>query len=385
MACLQLTACVLLKVTTMTILMSVVFFLSMKTGLCIKQTGVCSPFCIGNDCITVNQDRVDFQTAEEACRDRNGELLTFRSETDESSFDILSQRLFGDFWIGLHLPAVACSNLSVPLRGYEWTSGSVHRSVFPFFSTWKDSVKVCSPRCVSLSNDQKLNERLCSDKPDGFLCRTTHKDACRAQQLSDPKVIQSSAGCSDGPCEHECTNVKGGYLCSCFRGYIPDNEDPRLCNIHCAQQKCPAICERNTNSSCFCPEGFVFSETFCEDIDECSNFGCDQECENTFGGFVCSCQEGFVLKDQVKCIKAEGGERLVVIPIAIGFVKPSTDNHTWQGASAPAGGLLWLWIFLVAAVAVFIIVIRFYVVKRQKSREQNSNQQSAAPVDNIEC
>ncbi|XP_031722621.1 thrombomodulin-like [Anarrhichthys ocellatus] len=383
MACLHFTTVVPVKVMIMTILMSVFFSPYIKTGFCLKRTVACRPFCTGSDCITVNLDRVDFQTAEEACRDKNGELMTCRSETDESTLGILSQELYGHFWIGLHLPAVSCSNLSAPLRGYEWTSDSVHRSFSPHFSPWKDSVKVCSPRCVSLSNDQKWTERLCSDKTDGFLCRTKHKDACQARELSDPNVIRSSKGCSSAPCQHTCTDVIGGYICSCSRGFIQDSKQPGKCKIHCAQQKCPAIYEGILP---YCAAGFVFSETFCEDIDECVNYGCDQECKNTFGSFVCSCREGFVLKDQVKCIKAEGSERFVVTtPIVLGFVKPATNNHTLKGSSAPAGGFLWMWIFGVVAVVLFIFVVRFYVVKRQKRREQNSNQQPTVPVDNNEC
>lgn len=363
------------QIIRMIVLISVIFLLSIKTGLCIKQTGTCRPFCTGSDCITLHQDSVDFQTAEEACRDQPGELVTFQLDEDHHILDSLSQELHGNFWIGLRLPAGACSNLSTPLRGYESASGPIHRSFIPSFSTWKDNVKVCSPRCVSLSNDQKWTERFCSDKTDGFLCRTKHKDACRAQELSDVNVFQSSEGCSSGPCEHTCTDVKGGYKCSCFRGYIPDSKNPRQCKIHCAQQKCPIVCDRN--SDCYCPDGFLKSDKFCEDMDECSMDGCDQECRNTFGSFVCSCREGFELKDQVKCIKAT--------PIVVGFVKPAATNDTLKGSSAPAGGFVWIWIFVAVAVVVFIIAMRFYVVKRQKRREQNSNQHSSAAVDNIEC
>lgn len=369
----------------MSFLMSVIFILSVKTGFSINQAGVCRPFCTGNDCITVNQDRVDFQTAEKTCRDRNGALMTFQSVADESILDIFRDELYGDFWIGLHLPAAACSNLSAPLRGYEWTSGSMQRTFLPSFSSWKDSVKVCSLHCVSLSTDGKLTERLCSDITDGFLCRTKHKDACQVGQLSDPNVILSSKGCSVGPCEHTCKDVKGGYICSCFAGHIQDDKNPGRCKMHCGQQKCTPICERGPNSVCFCPEGFVLSDQLCEDIDECVN-ACDQKCDNSFGSFVCSCKEGYILKDHGKCVKAEGGESFVVTsPVVIGVVKPATNNHTQQGAAAPAGGLVWIWITVIVALAVFIIVVRFYVVKRQKRREENSIQQSTVAVDNIDC
>lgn len=357
--------------------MSVILLLSIETGFGLKQT--CRPFCTGSDCITVNQERVDFKTAEEACHDRNGELLTFLSEIDETILDILSQDLYGNFWIGLHLPAGACSNLSAPLRGYEWTSGSMHPSFIPSSITWADRVKVCSPRCVTCSNGQKWTERLCSDKTDGFLCKTKHKDACQAQKLSDKNFFQSSKGCSSGPCEHLCTDVKGGYKCSCYRGYIPDSKDLSRCKVHCGGQKCHAICEGD-NDTCFCPDGFLRTGKFCEDIDECIMDWCDQECKNTFGGFVCSCRKGFVLDDsKVNCIKAQDSESFVITtPIAIGFV---ANNTTLKVSYANTGGFLWLWIFVALTVVVSIFVIRFYVVKRQKRREQNST----APVDNIEC
>ncbi len=343
-----------------------------------KQTGTCRPFCNGNDCITLNQETVDFKTAEEACRAKSGELLTFHQETDKSLLDILSRELYGDFWIGLRLPAGVCSNLSASLRGYEWTSGSLHSSFTPSTSTWRDGARVCSPRCVSLAQDQKWTERLCSDRTDGFLCRTKHKDACQAQEVSDPGVIQSSEGCDSGPCQHDCEDVKGGYKCSCFKGYVPDSKDPRQCVMHCAQQKCPAICEQN---SCSCPVGFLFKSTdkTCEDMDECSMQGCDQECKNTFGSYVCSCRQGFVLQNQVRCIKAvasEGFENTTPI------TQPAARNNTLKGSSAPASGFIWIWIFIALATLVLIFVIRFYVVKRQKRREQISIQQ--APADNIE-
>lgn len=364
-------------------LISFIFLFSVKTGLCTGQTGTCRPFFDGNDCITVNQDRTDFKTAEEACRDRNGELLTFQHEPEEILLDILSQELYGSFWIGLRLPPGACSNLSSPLRGYKWTSGNDHSSFIPPASAWRDSDKVCSPRCVSLSNDQKWTERLCSDRADGFLCRTKHNDACQAQEVSHSHVFQSSEDCSSGPCEQICTDVKGGFKCSCSAGFIPDSKNPRQCKMHCAQQKCRVIC---LPDGCSCPNGFIRNGDYCEDMDECSMDGCDQECKNTYGSFVCSCREGFVLKNEVRCIKATvSGSFVVTTPEIIALIKPAANNNTLKDSSASANSFLWIWIFIVMGVVVLIFVIRFYVLKHQKHREQNSNQQSSTQIDSMEC
>ncbi|XP_040916766.1 fibrillin-3-like [Toxotes jaculatrix] len=347
-----------LKLTTLVILMSVIFLLSCKTGFGMKQPSTCRPVCTGSDCITVNQERVDFKTAEEACRDNNGELMTLQPETDENILDNLSQELFGNFWIGLHLAAGTCSNLSAPLRGYEWTSGSTPSSFVPSFGIWKDSIKVCSPSCVSLSKDQMWTERPCLDKIDGYLCRTKHKDACQAQELSEPRVFKSSKGCSAGPCEHICKDVEGGYECSCFTGYSPDSKDPRQCKVYCGEQKCPIVCD--THDSCSCPSGFVRNEKFCVDIDECEMRECAQGCENTFGSFVCSCKEGFVLKGQVHCVKAEHREGFVITtPITTAFLQSDTNLNTVRASSTPAGGLLWIRTFIALAVAIFISVVLF--------------------------
>lgn len=351
--------------TTMNNLLPVCVLLSLKSGFCLKSTGTCMPFCSETDCVTLNHDRVDFKTAEEACRGRNGELAVFQSEAEKNILDILGRELRGNVWIGLRLPAGACSNLSAPMRGYKWTSSGVHSSFMPPSTTWRDTKVVCSPHCVSLSSDQKWTERPCEEKTDGYLCRGKHRDACQAQELSDSNFFKSSQGCSTGPCEHVCNDVKGGFRCSCFEGYRPDSKDPRQCQMHCAQEKCSAICDRHTGDPCYCPIGYLAAGNICEDIDECSMGECHQDCRNTFGGFVCSCQEGFVLKDQVHCIKAS--------PAVVGVTKPAANNSTIP--SAATSGFLWIWIVTAAAVLVLIFVIRFYVVRRQSRREQSPAQQ----------
>lgn len=97
---------------------------------------------------------------------------------------------------------------------------------------------------------------------------------------------------------------------------------------------------------------------------------CSQLCNNTFGGFVCSCREGFVLKGQVKCVEAP--------PLVEGITKPAANDSTLQGSSAAAGGFLWIWIVVAVAVLVLVFVIRFYVVRRQSRRQLIPAQQSTA-------
>ena len=51
----------------------------------------------------------------------------------------------------------------------------------------------------------------------------------------------------------------------------------------------------------------------CEDINECETLGtCSHFCNNTKGGFKCSCDEGYVLHDHNLC-KANGSATIVYL------------------------------------------------------------------------
>lgn len=312
-------------------------------------------------------------------------MATFQTEAAVRLLGSLGQELSGDVWIGLRLPAGTCSNISTPLRGYKWTSPGLQSSFDPSLSIWADNMKVCSPHCVSLSRDLRWTERPCWEKVNGYLCRTAHKDACQVQvqELSDVIVFKSAKGCSKGPCEHDCTEVKGGFKCSCYKGYIPDSKDPKQCKLHCAEEKCPAVCEFNTGESCECPEGFIRSDNLCHDINECLMEGCQHECHNTYGSFRCSCREGFVPKDTVKCVSAPH--------VATGVVKPTTttnnnnNDNMAMGSSASSGGFLWLWIFITLVVVASILGIRYYVARKHKCRSQTCRQQPSVSADAAEA
>lgn len=67
-----------------------------------------------------------------------------------------------------------------------------------------------------------------------------------------------------GGCEHFCTNLTsagGGYICTCFQGWITSRADSKRC----------------------------------EDVDECASgvHRCAQLCTNLNGSYTCSCRDGF--------------------------------------------------------------------------------------------
>ncbi|KAG8240098.1 hypothetical protein J437_LFUL019682 [Ladona fulva] len=108
-----------------------------------------------------------------------------------------------------------------------------------------------------------------------------------------------------------CTNVEGGFECSCDEGFAPGPmqvcEDVNECQE--MGNQCAFRCHNVPGSfRCICPYGYALAADgrHCQDIDECQeNFGvCEGgECVNTEGGVICECPEGYILSQNgMKCI-----------------------------------------------------------------------------------
>ncbi|XP_051909309.1 thrombomodulin-like [Hippocampus zosterae] len=128
-------------------------------------------------------------------------------------------------------------------------------------------------------------------------------------------------------CEHmKCVKSDGAYACACREGFRVSPLDPAKCEMSCDRRDCLANCipnpdlEKKDMHQCFCPDGYVQdirnNTAYCTDIDECKNRKlCEHKCENLFGSFACSCDEGYDLFDDYMC----------VIP----------DDEGWRPAEAP--------------------------------------------------
>uniref|UniRef100_UPI00398F3013 adhesion G protein-coupled receptor E1-like n=1 Tax=Pristiophorus japonicus TaxID=55135 RepID=UPI00398F3013 len=119
-----------------------------------------------------------------------------------------------------------------------------------------------------------------------------------------------------------CSNTMGGFYCTCAGGFVPNNGELTFTDITKAQcqdiDECvdtTRVCGSNATCSntmggfyCTCAGGFVSNNgdhTFtditkvqCQDIDECVDTtrvcGSNAICNNTMGGFYCTCAGGFV-------------------------------------------------------------------------------------------
>ncbi|XP_032906857.1 CD97 antigen-like isoform X1 [Amblyraja radiata] len=122
--------------------------------------------------------------------------------------------------------------------------------------------------------------------------------------------------CHEGPCgpNATCRNTIGGFICSCFRGFVPtynqpvNNRTTSFCvdKDECRDGPCgPHEACINTFGSfqCSCLKGYhqISNQlenrtvSFCVDINECDSSPCGPmaACHNTLGSFYCSCSKGF--------------------------------------------------------------------------------------------
>ncbi len=106
--------------------------------------------------------------------------------------------------------------------------------------------------------------------------------------------------CETDPCDQNCENTEGNFICTCDSGYELQ-EDGITCEelLGCPPCHPNGTCNED-EKVCECRPGFSGDGVDeCTDINECdeNNGNCSHTCTNTSGGFVCSCDDGYVLND----------------------------------------------------------------------------------------
>ena len=114
--------------------------------------------------------------------------------------------------------------------------------------------------------------------------------------LPDDNECSISNVCGNGTC----SNVEGGFECSCGDGFAPGPmqicEDVDECRERSHQ--CAFRCHNTLGSyKCACPYGYQLAPDgkHCNDVDECSTpaNNCKFLCKNLIGSFMCICPEGY--------------------------------------------------------------------------------------------
>ncbi|KPP71215.1 hypothetical protein Z043_109895, partial [Scleropages formosus] len=143
--------------------------------------------------------------------------------------------------------------------------------------------------------------------------RVVQPNAGRTVQCTVGFTLNEHNHCRDvnecevgNPCQHQCYNIIGSFLCQCDQGYelAPDSiscQDVDECSF--SSYMCQYQCVNQPGGYvCTCPEGYQLQGTrMCQDINECeTGHNCqDHEmCWNYHGGFRCyprnPCHEPYV-------------------------------------------------------------------------------------------
>ncbi|KAF3852505.1 hypothetical protein F7725_005860 [Dissostichus mawsoni] len=124
----------------------------------------------------------------------------------------------------------------------------------------------------------------------------------------------NECGFLERPCSQRCMNTHGSYRCYCDPGYTL-SADGYTCTSERGRLFLPALPVwlpdggRGSGALPVSPGLHLATDNkTCEDVDECRRDAhvcrARQTCKNTFGSFVCVCQDGFVmgtLQGSVQC------------------------------------------------------------------------------------
>ncbi|KAG5677308.1 hypothetical protein PVAND_007077 [Polypedilum vanderplanki] len=151
------------------------------------------------------------------------------------------------------------------------------------------------------------------------MCNESEFTCANKECISHNALCDLNIDCSDGSdenttvCENYplyCKNNSNKFLClsgSCISMNLTcdgqndcgDYSDERSCNINeCLYVDCEHNCtDLKIGYECSCNRGFKKSELDshkCNDINECEDRPCSQLCLNTYGSYHCECLEGYI-------------------------------------------------------------------------------------------
>ncbi|XP_061563077.1 thrombomodulin-like [Cololabis saira] len=196
-------------------------------------------------------------------------------------------------------------------------------------------------------------------------------------------------------CEHTCVKIDGVHRCACMEGFAVSPADPTRCVMSCGRE-CAAMCHPDPQKEewdmqqCFCPDGYVTDisnkTATCVDIDECEHQSmCDHVCENLFGGYRCSCHDGYALRGGGRCVPEEddGGDA----EVGSGDPTERPTPASSQPASFPpyvrTGSVLGLTAFVALLLALLACTVR-WMLRRCSTFKLHSFKHSDLDIFNLQ-
>ncbi|KAG5877748.1 hypothetical protein JTB14_000542 [Gonioctena quinquepunctata] len=163
----------------------------------------------------------------------------------------------------------------------------------------------CSRKNPCLENNGGCSD-ICEFSNDIATCN------CPENYYLERKICYRVDPCliGNGGCSHECfSDEEGNVQCTCPENFLlgMNNEmcvpiDP--CSVN--NGNCSHICDfTRKDTICSCPDGYrLRNATHCIEYNPCSKEygGCSHICENVHGTAKCTCPENFTLYDGKKCI-----------------------------------------------------------------------------------
>ncbi|XP_077341635.1 complement component C1q receptor [Lithobates pipiens] len=308
-------------------------------------------FCSSNTCYTVHLSKTKFTEANTACTNRDGNLVTIKSEKEAEVVHNLLLELAKNtppkqplkLWIGLKLNQCVIDHLL--LKGFSWTTGDENTEKSQF-SNWMSEPKSTCTRemCVSMIlhtnpvQNFKWVDSLCSSLSDGYICKFDIKGSCQPLELGGPGIVEYEtpfsfkssslnllpyASFAYVSCGHQqdgkvyslmCKNVEvSGTTVYQWAAPQSDKYAGALCvskELGCDYNNggCKHKCTKNAEKgsiSCECEDGYVLAPDMvsCVLPNHCQSHQCEHHCINRLHGHECTCSPGFVLdENKTNCL-----------------------------------------------------------------------------------
>uniref|UniRef100_A0A3B4YAZ2 EGF-like domain-containing protein n=1 Tax=Seriola lalandi dorsalis TaxID=1841481 RepID=A0A3B4YAZ2_SERLL len=363
-----------------------------------------SGHCAGTRCLVLFREPMDFPGAQKCCKNEGGELSSVDLGQPQETLRSLLGELSGSFWVepmkgtGVKTGEAASGprNCSSKLDGFlcrfsfEEPCGSLLAGgdvqvgaedpdsmhvCFGgkwFHAPWNCEVMGggCEHNCLDVDECKEQDPCKgvgmgCENKQGGFECK------CKDGFVEEDKVCVDVSICDK--CEHmKCNKHDGIYRCECHEGFRVSPKNATLCEQYCTERDCLADCVvtrdgGKVREQCRCPDGYITdvknNTTFCTDINECEHYHmCDHTCENLFGSYRCSCDEGYELVEGHTCVQTETDE---------GSGSGSSTPQPTPAGSSPAavpsyiktGSVLGITVFMLLCAVLLFCSVR-YVAKR---------------------